>query len=114
MTYNNIVKLADVEYAKRIGQTTGGHHEIRTVSPFSPGAIGVMNLTMPPGHRGFYVHRGTSYDVHVPTPLQRTGRTRPEIRESIHGNDAATQSSGCSWPKSTNGDVPHSVVLQSP
>lgn len=27
-----IVKLADFEYAKEIGETTGGKHEIRTVS----------------------------------------------------------------------------------
>ena len=25
------VKLVDLEYAKKIGKTTGGHHEIRTV-----------------------------------------------------------------------------------
>lgn len=37
LTDGDVVKLADLEYAKKIGKTTGGHHEIRTVCfyPFS-------------------------------------------------------------------------------
>lgn len=61
------IKLADFEYAKRTGESTGGNHEIRTVSTrCRPRRQLNMLLIRFAGDRGFHVRRGQHDGVPVP------------------------------------------------